>query len=252
MPTQAIGRFLSPKSLPPLTLVGGRRSVQAVKVGILVVLSTVVVAVPGAVGSTSIPVWGAPVLAGTLSHGEASEIRTVDLNGDGLRDVIVGPLVWERFDPRAPIFLINKGGGRLVDETSAMFDGLPPSVEYDRELVVADFNGDHRPDVFIADPGLDNQSVNPGYPGQQDRLILSTPDGKWADATANLPQQWSFTHSAAAADVNGGGRDAQLAALVIAIATINAFNRIDATTRQITGDWTRQFVEQNQHVQQAA
>lgn len=34
----------------------------------------------------------------------------------------------------------------------------------------------------------------------------------------------------------------QLAALVIAIATINAFNRINATTRQITGDWVDEFI----------
>jgi AhpD family alkylhydroperoxidase len=46
--------------------------------------------------------------------------------------------------------------------------------------------------------------------------------------------------------------DAQLAALVIAIASINAWNRINATTRQITGDWTRQWVEQSLHVERAA
>jgi AhpD family alkylhydroperoxidase len=46
--------------------------------------------------------------------------------------------------------------------------------------------------------------------------------------------------------------EAQLAALVIAIAAINAFNRINTTTRQLTGEWTHQFVEQNQHKQQAA
>lgn len=46
--------------------------------------------------------------------------------------------------------------------------------------------------------------------------------------------------------------EAQLAALVVAIATINAFNRINATTRQITGDWARRFVEQNHHAKQAA
>jgi AhpD family alkylhydroperoxidase len=46
--------------------------------------------------------------------------------------------------------------------------------------------------------------------------------------------------------------EAQLAALVVAIATINAFNRINATTRQITGDWARGFVEQGFHADQAA
>ena len=46
--------------------------------------------------------------------------------------------------------------------------------------------------------------------------------------------------------------EAQLTALVVAIATINAFNRINATTRQITGDWVRQWVEQSQKVERAA
>ena len=35
----------------------------------------------------------------------------------------------------------------------------------------------------------------------------------------------------------------QLAALVVAIAAINAFNRLNATTRQITGEWVAHIVE---------
>ena len=35
----------------------------------------------------------------------------------------------------------------------------------------------------------------------------------------------------------------QLAALVVAIATINAFNRLNAATRQPTGQWVAQLVE---------
>jgi AhpD family alkylhydroperoxidase len=34
----------------------------------------------------------------------------------------------------------------------------------------------------------------------------------------------------------------QLAALVVAIATINAFNRVNAASRQITGDWVARIV----------
>ena len=36
--------------------------------------------------------------------------------------------------------------------------------------------------------------------------------------------------------------ESQLAALVISIATINAWNRINATTRQISGDWIDQWI----------
>jgi AhpD family alkylhydroperoxidase len=46
--------------------------------------------------------------------------------------------------------------------------------------------------------------------------------------------------------------EAQLAALVIAIAAINAFNRINAATGQVSGDWVRQWVEQRQPAEQAA
>ncbi len=33
-----------------------------------------------------------------------------------------------------------------------------------------------------------------------------------------------------------------LAALVLSIATINTWNRINAATRQITGEWVEQFI----------
>jgi len=46
--------------------------------------------------------------------------------------------------------------------------------------------------------------------------------------------------------------ETQLAGLVLAIATINAFNRINATTRQIAGDWVAQYIEPTQPASQAA
>jgi AhpD family alkylhydroperoxidase len=39
---------------------------------------------------------------------------------------------------------------------------------------------------------------------------------------------------------------AQLGALVLAIASINAWNRINATTRQITGEWVTQWIAGSQ------
>jgi AhpD family alkylhydroperoxidase len=44
----------------------------------------------------------------------------------------------------------------------------------------------------------------------------------------------------------------ELAALVISIATINAWNRINATTRQITGEWVDQWIERPATAGQAA
>jgi AhpD family alkylhydroperoxidase len=46
--------------------------------------------------------------------------------------------------------------------------------------------------------------------------------------------------------------ESQLAGLVLAIAGINAWNRINATTRQITGQWVSQWVSPPQPDRQAA
>jgi alkylhydroperoxidase family enzyme len=46
--------------------------------------------------------------------------------------------------------------------------------------------------------------------------------------------------------------EAQLAGLVLAIAVINAFNRVNAATRQITGEWVRQYISQPEPAGQPA
>jgi AhpD family alkylhydroperoxidase len=46
--------------------------------------------------------------------------------------------------------------------------------------------------------------------------------------------------------------DAQLAALVLAIASINAWNRLNVATRQISGDWVGQWLAASQKEREAA
>ena len=46
--------------------------------------------------------------------------------------------------------------------------------------------------------------------------------------------------------------EGQLAGLVIAIAAINAWNRLNAVTRQISGDWVGQWVAKNSAASEAA
>lgn len=161
--------------------------------------------------TSSAPVWGSPSPSGVLPADayEPGEILTVDLNSDGLRDAVVLPTnasLGNTVRPVPPVFLLNKGNGRFVDATQQLFGGPAPSVEWGRELLSADFNRDGRPDIFIADHGHVNDSdPSAGRSGAQQHLILSTADGHFADASKNLPQQLTFTHSAAVADVNGDG-----------------------------------------------
>jgi hypothetical protein len=125
-----------------------------------------------------------------------------DFNGDGLVDVLVTRINYDAPGETYPVtLLLNKGNGHFVDATNSIFVGPPPQTQNVRQVIVADFNGDGHPDVFAADTGEDQQP----FPGHQNSLILSQPGGKLVDASANLPQQSDFTHSTAAADINGDG-----------------------------------------------
>jgi hypothetical protein len=124
---------------------------------------------------------------------------SADFNDDGWPDAVL----WRGFFQTGLAFeldvLLNNGSGSLVLGTSQVFSGTVPSVVEGRELVLADFNGDGRLDMFFADQGRDT----PPHPGHQNTLVMSAPSGKLVDATGNLPQQSAMTHSAAAADIDG-------------------------------------------------
>ena len=124
---------------------------------------------------------------------------SADFNGDGWPDVVLARAFYATTEIYELDILLNDGSGNLVLGTSQVFSGTVPSVTDARELVLADFNGDGRPDIFIADEGMD-AGPSPGY---QNTLVLSAPGGKMVDATGNLPQQSDMTHSAAAADIDG-------------------------------------------------
>jgi FG-GAP-like repeat len=150
-----------------------------------------------------VPRYGAGEIVGQVATegGFVSQIAVADFNGDGLDDLLFTRSVYQGQQTFPVTVLLNNGHGRFADATSAIFSGTAPRVQNARELVVADFNREGRPDVFIADHGDDRDP----FPGYQNTLILSAPGGKLVDATANLPQVFDFTHSAAAGDVNGDG-----------------------------------------------
>jgi hypothetical protein len=135
-------------------------------------------------------------------------IGSADFNGDGLVDVVMaralgGPPVGAQ--DTFPIgVLLNDGKGRLREEPGRIFDGAVPRNQWGRMLLVEDFNNDGRPDVFLPDTGPEALNYGPP-PGYHDTLILSTPAGRLRDATAQIPQQAAYTHSAAAADVDRDG-----------------------------------------------
>jgi hypothetical protein len=150
------------------------------------------------------PQWGAPEFVATVPLNGAwfaSQIAVADFNGDGHQDILITRNSIDAQHSYPVTVLLGHGKGHFTDATSSIFEGDVPQTQFARQIVIADFNGDGRPDAFIADHGDDHDP----FPGYQSTLILSAPGGKLVDATANFPQQYAFTHSAAAADVNGDG-----------------------------------------------
>jgi AhpD family alkylhydroperoxidase len=76
-------------------------------------------------------------------------------------------------------------------------------------------------------------------------LALTEATTRLADSSDPIPDEvWE--------QAAGHYDETQLAGLVLAIATINAFNRVNAATRQITGDWVAQYIEPSRPAVQAA
>lgn len=128
------------------------------------------------------------------------EVITVDMDNDGDFDAVLISNANPALTTTAIRVLINDGHGNFTENTKAVISGSVPELVSPRQTVVADFNGDGRPDFFFADQGLDEAP----FVGAQNSLMLSGPNG-YTNATSTLPQVKDFSHSATAADIDGDG-----------------------------------------------
>jgi len=96
------------------------------------------------------------------------------------------------------------------------------------KAIVGDFNGDGRPDVFVACYGYNA----PPYPGERNKVVLSQPDGTYAISDASSDS--GFHLAASAADLNGDGK--------LDVVVVNNFDAERAYTliNDGTGHFTRE------------
>jgi hypothetical protein len=130
-------------------------------------------------------------------------VYSVDLNQDGYKDIALFGFIFPDTGvtsgiPQKSMFYWGSKNGTYELASTSSID--IPSTVHPREFVTADFNNDGKLDLFVADHGWDTAP----YPGGQNQLILSGPNG-WTNATANLPQRLDFTHSTAVGDFNRDG-----------------------------------------------
>jgi FG-GAP-like repeat len=126
-----------------------------------------------------------------------------DFNGDGRVDILVAPTFGYNY-PKLPIEIwLQEPNGTFVNRTSDVIEGPVPITGGVTDPLVADFNEDGRPDVFLVDYGLEDKFP---FDGETNKLLLSQPNGRMVDASWRIsPNPPGAHHNGAVADVDGDG-----------------------------------------------
>ncbi len=131
---------------------------------------------------------------------QVGQLHTADLNADGQLDLIVTAATFPfnaeaSRGPQQGVILFNLGDNTFIEAS-----GDRPASEHASELYVADFNGDDRQDIFVADHGYDAEP----FPGYKNQLLLGV-EGGFLDVTDRLPDFMDFSHNAAVGDIDSDG-----------------------------------------------
>lgn len=126
-----------------------------------------------------------------------------DFDGDGELDLLTARLTYNPADPiedATPSVIelwLGQSDGSWVLDTSLLSSS--EGCMHPRKGLVADFNSDGKPDVFIACHGYDAMP----FPGEKNKLVLSQEDDSYDVVDAS--DEVGFFHSAAAADITRDG-----------------------------------------------
>lgn len=102
----------------------------------------------------------------------------VDLNNDGLDDVLFSSASGIGETPLPIRALLNDGTGAYYDGADEVFDGAVPEALTTFQLVVEDFNGDGLLDLYAGNAGRDD----PEQRGEKDFYYLANGSGRWVDS----------------------------------------------------------------------
>lgn len=99
-------------------------------------------------------------------------------------------------------FYKKDASGKWVDHTADILKDQTGCIT-PRKVIVADFNGDGKPDVFVACHAYDQIPVPIGaVQGEHPRMLLSQPDGSYKNIDMGFD---CYCHGATAADFDGNG-----------------------------------------------
>lgn len=149
----------------------------------------------GVVSDPTIPLGSPPGAVWTAA--------SVDLQGDGRRDFILGMGVFPQSAQQPAALHIlrpNSSGTALFEVTRQLLgQGELPTTFGAVHVASGDFNGDGKPDLYIAAIGIDH----PPLVGERNVLLVSNADGTYTDRSSTLPAAPDGSSRAAIGDING-------------------------------------------------
>ena len=145
---------------------------------------------------------------------ESQAVAFADFLGNGSMQLMTNP-PWGAFGVDGPLWgtkspiqfwTYDEHLTRWIEITDLLLDEQEGCI-LARKAVVADFNGDNLPDVYLACTGKDQQELLPdgtfGFDSREDsKIVMSNEQGRYDVITLALD---CYCHSAAAADINGDG-----------------------------------------------
>jgi hypothetical protein len=130
-----------------------------------------------------------------------------DVNGDGYDDILIGLMRLEKGTYNSvkrnvkPV-LLTFNPIKNIYEVNEVFKNITSKHIWPRQAAIADFDGDGRNDIFIADHGVDGGAYNCGY---KNSLILNKSSGM-VNASHLLPKYDDYSHGLIVADFDKDGK----------------------------------------------
>lgn len=156
----------------------------------------------------TLPQFSGPIMGSSFSRTPSSHVGfgggTIDLNGDGIEEIVQPISVYPGWGITAPQPLVilgtNKSSGSYSAGTVKYLSTKPPKQVHSRTFAVADFNKDGISDYFLGGHGWDEYP----YPREPDYFLMSerkrgTILHKSVRAEPGIP---TYTHDAASGDIN--------------------------------------------------
>lgn len=171
----------------------------------------------------------------TLPGGDNTMRAWGDFAGNGRLDLFRAWLTYDHRKPEAEAtpsrfeFWSRQADGSLSLESRLLPDGADGCI-HPRKPIVADFNGDGRPDVFVACHGYDSMP----FPGEKNKVVLSQPNGTYV--ISNAAPDVGFHHGASAADLNGDGH------IDVVVTNNNEERQVYTLLNDGTGHFSRETV----------